>query len=110
MVSICYEQQDARKFTPAAQYEIRKQVIMAYRRARPYSGSDQRGSGLSNQAMRPIVKRFRESKDQTVSILSAQDGGWGGAPARAGSGKHDPAPDLVSHTKKGYRYANMTPS
>ena len=54
---------------------------MAYRRGRPYSGSDQRGSGLSNQAMRPIVKRFRESKDQTVSILSSRRRGW-----RAGEG------------------------
>jgi transposase len=63
------DKQDARKLAPAAQYELRKQVIKAYRRGHnrvQISGE----VGLSYPAVCQIVKRFRASENQAVSNLS----------------------------------------
>jgi transposase len=63
------DKQDARKLAPAAQYELRKQVIRAYRRGHnrvQISGE----VGLSYPAVCQIVKRFRASENQAVSNLS----------------------------------------
>ncbi len=66
--------QDARKLEPAAQYELRKQVIRAWKRGRNrVQISDE--VGLSYVSVCNIVKRYRLSEDKGVSAL---------APARRG--------------------------
>lgn len=68
------EKQDARKLAPAAQYELRKQVIRAWKRGgNRVQISDE--IGLSYVAVCNIVKRYRTNEDKSISAL---------APARQG--------------------------
>ena len=68
------DKQDARKLEPAAQYELRKQVIRAYRRGRNRVQISAE-VGLSYPAVCQIVKRFRGSQEKSVSILSPRKRG-----------------------------------
>lgn len=68
------DKQDARKLKPAAQYELRKQVIRAWKRGRNRVQISEE-IGLSYVAVCSIIKRYRLSEDQGVSAL---------APARRG--------------------------
>jgi transposase len=68
------DKQDARKLEPAAQYELRKQVIRAWKRGRNRVQISEE-IGLSYVAVCNIVKRYRQSEDQGVRGL---------APARRG--------------------------
>jgi transposase len=68
------EKQDARKLEPAAQYELRKQVIRAWKRGRNRVQISEE-IGLSYVAVCNIVKRYRMSEDKSFSAL---------APARRG--------------------------
>ena len=68
------EKQDARKLEPAAQFELRKQVIRAWKRGRNRIQISEE-IGLSYVAVCNIVKRYRMSEDQSISAL---------APARRG--------------------------
>jgi transposase len=68
------DKQDARKLEPAAQYELRKQVIRAWKRGRNRVQISEE-VGLSYVAVCNIVKRYRLSEDQGVRGL---------APARRG--------------------------
>lgn len=63
------DKQDARKLEPAAQYELRKQVIRAWKRGRnrvQISGD----VGLSYPAVCNIVKRYRANEEKGVGILA----------------------------------------
>ena len=63
------DKQDARKLEPAAQYELRKQVIRAWKRGRNrVQISDE--IGLSYVAVCNIVKRYRLREDQGVRCLA----------------------------------------
>lgn len=68
------DKQDARKLDPAAQYELRKQVVRAWKRGRNRVQISEE-IGLSYVAVCNIVKRYRASEDQGISAL---------APARRG--------------------------
>jgi len=68
------DKQDARKLKPAAQYELRKQVIRAYRRGRNRVQISEE-VGLSYPAVCQIVKRFRESEEKSMSVLSPRKRG-----------------------------------
>ena len=57
------DKQDARKLEPAAQYELRKQVIRAWKRGRNRVQISEE-VGLSYVAVCNIVKRYRLSEDQ----------------------------------------------
>ena len=63
------DKQDARKLEPAAQYELRKQVIRAWKRGRNRVQIS-KDVGLSYVAVCNIVKRFRLMEDQDVSGLA----------------------------------------
>jgi transposase len=68
------DKQDARKLEPGAQYELRKQVIRAWKRGRNRVQISEE-IGLSYVAVCNIVKRYRMSEDQGLRAL---------APARRG--------------------------
>ena len=68
------DKQDARKLDPVAQYELRKQVIGAYRRGRNRVQISVE-VGLSYPAVCQIIKRFRGSEEQSASILSPRKRG-----------------------------------
>lgn len=68
------DKQDARKLEPAAQYELRKQVIRAWKRGRNRVQISE-DVGLSYVAVCNIVNRFRRMEEQDVRGL---------APARRG--------------------------
>lgn len=68
------DKQDARKLEPAAQYELRKQVIRAWKRGRNRVQISEE-VGLSYVAVCNIVKRYRQSEGQGIRSL---------APARRG--------------------------
>ena len=68
------DKQDARKLTPSAQYELRKQVIRAYRRGRNRVQISAE-VGLSYPAVCQIIQRFRGSEGQSVNILSPRTRG-----------------------------------
>jgi len=68
------DKQDARKLEPAAQYELRKQVIRAWKRGRNRVQISE-DIGLSYPAVCNIVKRYRENEGKGVAAL---------APARRG--------------------------
>lgn len=68
------DKQDARKLEPAAQYELRKQVIRAWGRGRNRVQISEE-VGLSYVAVCNIIKRYRESEGQGIRSL---------APARRG--------------------------
>ncbi len=69
-----HEKQDARKLEPAAQFELRKQVIRAWKRGHNRVQISQ-DIGLSYPAVCKIVKRYRTSEGKGMSAL---------APARRG--------------------------
>jgi len=68
------DKQDARKLKPAAQYELRKQVIRAYRRGRNRVQISEE-VGLSYPAVCQIVKRFLGSEEKSMSVLSPRQRG-----------------------------------
>ena len=68
------DKQDARKLKPAAQYELRKQVIRAYRRGCNRVQISEE-VGLSYPAVCQIVKRFLGSEEKSMSVLSPQQRG-----------------------------------
>jgi transposase len=68
------DRQDARKLEPAAQYELRKQVVRAWKCGRNRVQISEE-VGLSYVAVCNIVKRYRMSEEKGVSAL---------APARRG--------------------------
>ena len=59
------EKQDARRLEPAAQYELRKQVIRAWKRGRNRVQISEE-IGLSYVAVCNIVKRYRMSEDKSL--------------------------------------------
>ena len=63
------EKQDARRLEPAAQYELRKQVIRAWKRGRNRVQISEE-IGLSYVAVCNIVKRYRMSEDKSFSALA----------------------------------------
>jgi len=63
------DKQDARKLQPAAQYELRKQVIRAWKRGRNRIQISEE-IGLSYVAVCNIVKRYRLSEEQGVRGLA----------------------------------------
>ena len=63
------EKQDARKLEPAAQYELRKQVIRAWKRGRNRVQISEE-VGLSYVAVCSIVKRYRMSADPSIRALA----------------------------------------
>ena len=63
------DKQDARKLAPAAQYELRKQVIRAYKRGLNRVQISE-AVGLSYPAVCQIVKRFRANEAQGVRALA----------------------------------------
>jgi transposase len=68
------DKQDARKLKPAAQYELRKQVIRAYRRGRNRVQISEE-VGLSYPAVCQIVKHFLGSEEKSMSVLSPRQRG-----------------------------------
>jgi transposase len=65
------DKQDVRKLAPAAQYELRKQVIRAWKRGRNRTQISN-DIGLSYPAVCNIVKRYRANEDKGMSALSPQ--------------------------------------
>lgn len=63
------DKQDARKLEPAAQYELRKQVIRAWKRGRNRVQISEE-IGLSYVAVCNIVKRYRMTEDQGMRGLA----------------------------------------
>lgn len=63
------DKQDARKLEPAAQYELRKQVIRAWKRGRNRVQISE-DVGLSYVAVCNIVNRFRRMEEQDVRGLT----------------------------------------
>ena len=63
------DKQDARKLEPAAQYELRKQVIRAWKRGRNRVQISEE-VGLSYVAVCNIVKRYRQSEGQGIRGLA----------------------------------------
>ena len=63
------EKQDARRLEPAAQYELRKQVIRAWKRGRNRVQISEE-IGLSYVAVCNVVKRYRMSEDKSFSALA----------------------------------------
>ena len=63
------DKQDARKLEPAAQYELRKQVIRAWKRGRNRVQISE-DIGLSYPAVCNIVKRYRENEEKGVAALA----------------------------------------
>lgn len=63
------DKQDARKLEPAAQYELRKQVIRAWKRGRNRVQISEE-IGMSYVAVCQIVKRYRLHESQGISALA----------------------------------------
>lgn len=63
------EKQDARKLEPAAQYELRKQVIRSWKRGCNRVRISEE-VGLSYPAVCGIIKRYRASEDSSVNVLA----------------------------------------
>ena len=63
------DRQDARKLEPAAQFELRKQVIRAWKRGRNRVQISEE-IGLSYPGVCKIIKRYRMSEEQGTKALA----------------------------------------
>ncbi len=63
------EKQDARNLKPEAQYELRKQVIRAWKRGRSRSEISEQ-IGLSYPAVCKIIQRYHSNEHKGLSALA----------------------------------------